>query len=104
MHSISIERRIEMKYRVAGIEYSIEPEDVMDEFDEDSFALRSDLIEACENRIDEILENLPSEMVVEIEDYEEDEDIDDAICDAVSERTGWLVKGLSYQKLGSENE
>ena len=97
-----------MKYRVSGIEYDIAPEDVMDEFDEESFALRSDLIEACENRIDEILEGLPSEMVVDIDedansiDESEWDIIDDAITDAVSDKTGWLVKGLSWEAVGSK--
>lgn len=95
-----------MQYRVTDIEYDIAPEDVMDEFDEESFALRSDLIEACENRIDEILEDLPSEMVVDIDedansiDESEWDIIDDAITDAVSDKTGWLVRGLSWKPVG----
>lgn len=88
-----------MKYKVTNINYNIEPEDVADEFDEDDFALRSDYIAECEKRIEEIEENLPSEMTVEIDDETDADDVDDEISDIISDKTGWLVSGFNFEKV-----
>ena len=88
-----------MKYKVTNINYNIEPEDMADEFDEDDFALRSDYIAECEKRIEEIEENLPSEMTVEIDDKTDADDVDDEISDIISDKTGWLVSGFNFEKV-----
>lgn len=88
-----------MKYKVTNINYNIEQEDVADEFDENDFALRSDYIAECEKRIEEIEENLPSEMTVEIDDETDAEDIDDKISDIISDKTEWLVSGFNFEKV-----
>ena len=87
-----------MKYKITNIRYYIGHEDVADEFDEEDFALRSDYIEECDNRIAEIEENLPTEMIVELPD-DPDIDLDDEITEAISDKTGWLVSGYDYEEV-----
>lgn len=90
-----------MKYKITNIHYYISHEDVADEFDEEDFALRSDYIEECDNRIAEIEESLPAEMIVEVPD-DPDADLDDEIMDAISDKTGWLVNGFDYEEVAED--
>ena len=50
-----------------------------------------------EDRIAEIEEDLPTEIEVDIDDDTSPEDLEEAITDAVSEKTGWLLSSLSYE-------
>ena len=93
-----------MKYKVTNIKYSIELEDVADEFDEDDFALRSDYIEECEKKIEEIEEDLPSEMIVDIDDDTDTDDVDDAISDVISDKTGWLIESFNFEPVAESRE
>lgn len=90
-----------MKYKVTNISYYIGHEDVSDDLDEEDFALRSDYIEECDNRIAEIEESLPAEMIVEVPD-DPDIDLDDEIMDAISDKTGWLVNGFDYEEVAED--
>ena len=87
-----------MIYRVFNIDYCIEPEDL--ELNEDDYALRSDYLRDCENEIDGILEDLPDELFLEVDDEEvalgHTEEI---LSDMISEETGWLIYGYDYEKV-----
>lgn len=85
-----------MLVKVTDIWYDIEPEDICD-LDEEDFALRSDYIRACENVIDEILEDLPSEMLLEVEDGLSEGEIEDDLLDTICDETGWLVRSFNYE-------
>lgn len=91
-----------MTYRLFDIDYCIEPEDL--ELNEEDYALRSDYLRDCENEIDRILEDLPNEMFITIdeENFTPDE-LDDVFSDHISDETGWLIKSYRYEKVGVEN-
>ncbi len=86
----------ERKFIVSDIHYCIEPEDV--DLNEDDYALRSDYIEACEKEIDRIVDSLPDEITVTLNN-ETDENIDDDLANAISDKTGWLVGAFSYEEV-----
>ena len=81
-----------MKIKVFNIAYDVGVEDVMSEIDEDDYALRSDYLLACEEKVDEIIDGLPSEVELDVADDADDE----AISDALSDKTGWLTQGFCY--------
>jgi len=86
-----------MTYRLYNINYCIEPEDL--ELNEDDYALRSDYLHDCENEIDGILEDLPDEMFITVdeENFTPDE-LEDVFSDHISDETGWLVYDYDYEK------
>ena len=87
-----------MIYRVFNIDYCIEPEDL--EINEDDYALRSDYLRDCENVIDGILEDLPDELFLELDFWEEEcFDTEEELADAISDITGWLVNSFDYEKV-----
>lgn len=88
------------KYKVSGIVYCIEPEDVG--LNEDDFALRSDYLKACDDEIDGILEELPSELIIDLGD-DSDGDLEDDLAEAISDETGWLIEGFNYEELGTDD-
>lgn len=77
------------KYKVYNIEYDIEPEDIQG-IDEDDYAMPVDYIRACENEIEGIVDELPEEMTIKLEDDEPD--VIDALLDEICDRTGWLIR------------
>lgn len=89
-------------YRVFNINYSIEPEDII-YINEDDYALRSDYIQACEDEVNSIIDDLPTEIEVKIDD-DFDGDLDDELSDAISDVTGWLVEGFDYEKLKTSDK
>ena len=50
--------------------------------------------------VEEVKSQLPSEVVVEVEDSEDEYELCDRIVDAISEQVGWLVDSYDYQLLG----
>ena len=99
-----------MKYKVTNIKYGIEPEDVSDEADEffgveedeeitDHYIFQNDYDKKCEEIIEETLKNLPSKMIVEIDDDVDEDDVDDAISDVISDRTGWLIESFNFEEV-----
>ena len=85
------------KIKVVAIDYCVEEEDVCWQFDnnteieEDS----KEYYDAIHNEIEKIKHNLPQTMELEIEC--EPEDLDDMVCDMVSEETGWLNNSVDYE-------
>lgn len=88
------------KIRVKGIDYCVEDEDVCDEIANDaSIEEDSDeYYEAIEEKIAEVKSKLPTTVDIEVDGLEED--LDELVPDAVSEKTGWLIYGYdSYEIL-----
>ena len=82
------------KIRVKGIDYCVEEEDVIDELD----AFKEPTDEEIEAKINEIKSKLPQVIEVEVDGLEED--LDELVPDAVSEKTSWLIYGYeSYEIL-----
>lgn len=92
---VKIAENGKVKYDVYGIAYAIGIEDVVEQFDEEEYALASDYNAACEDRIAEIEEALPASLVVEIDESEENQE--DAIADAITKITGWLCESFMYR-------
>lgn len=100
-HEIGTEKKECMsikKYRVFDILYAIEPGDVDEQVGgEKGYSLYSDYLAACENKISEIEEQLPSEMTIAIED--DGRDIDEQLCDIVSDKTGYLIDSFKFEEV-----
>lgn len=86
-----------MKYRLSDIIYEIISEDFDDVFDTEAFASQDEYEKAIDKKIEDTKKDLPYEMIVEIED--DTADIEEAISDAISETTGWLVIAYNYEKV-----
>ena len=85
------------KIKVTSVDYCVEDEDVCQEVDNDP-EIEEDSEEyynAIELLIKTTKASLPQTLELEIEC--EPEDLDEEVCDAVSEETGWLVNGLTYE-------
>ena len=84
-----------MFYRVKTtyIDYCVEPEDLdylwpeCQDWEDEDF----------DRKIAEIKSELPQELELEIEC--DKEDLDDMVCDAISEETGWLINSFDYKIL-----
>ena len=90
------------KVKTTDIDYCVEEEDVCWQFDND-LELEEDSEEyydAIHDEIKKIKSELPQVLFLEIEC--EPDDLDDEVCEAVSEETGWLVNGLSYEIISQE--
>lgn len=83
----------EFLVRVHDIDYCIELEDLESNgFDTENM---SDVeIDAA---IQKIVDTLPEELTVEVECTRED--LEEVVCDTISEETGWLVNGFEYDIL-----
>lgn len=85
------------KVKTTHIDYCVEEQDVCWQFDNDT-ELEEDSEEyydAINAEVNRIKENLPQEIELEIEC--DKDDLDDMVCDAISEQTGWLINGFDYQ-------
>ena len=82
--------------KVNKIDYCIEDEDVLDIYDinEDDFKCFDDYINEINLKGVEIEHSLPQtmEFVVDCER----EDLDDVVCDYITEHTGWLINSFNY--------
>ena len=84
------------RVKTTHIDYCIEEEDVMEDICEDA-SIEEDseeFYDAIDAEIKRIKSELPQHLELEIEC--EEEDLDDMVCDAISEETGWLVNGFTY--------
>lgn len=87
------------KVRAYDINYCVEDEDVCQEFDNDP-SIEEDSEEyydAINERIAQIKSELPQDMVFSITCP--GRELEDEIADAISNETGWLVEGFSYDIL-----
>ena len=78
--------------KTKGISYCIEDEDI------DSIMPENATEKDYEEKIFEIGRNLPQEMIitVEVEDDAERDEIDELVCDEITETTGWLINSFDY--------
>ena len=90
------------RVKTTHIDYCIEEEDVMEDICEDA-SIEEDseeFYDAIDAEIKRIKSELPQHLELEIEC--EEEDLDDMVCDAISEETGWLVNGFTYDIISEE--
>lgn len=88
------------KIKTRYIDYCIEEEDVCSEFDND-VTIEEDSEEyyqAINDKIKEIKDNLPQHMLINVEC--DKEDLDEMVCDEITNRTGWLIYGFDYDIIG----
>ena len=84
------------KVKTRYIDYCVEEEDVCSEFDNDA-SIEEDSEEyyqAINDKIREIKDNLPQHMLINVEC--DKEDLDEMVCDEITNRTGWLIYGFDY--------
>ena len=90
------------KVKTRYIDYCVEEEDVCSEFDNDA-SIEEDSEEyyqAINDKIREIKDNLPQHMLINVEC--DKEDLDEMVCDEITNRTGWLIYGFDYDIIGYE--
>ena len=81
------------KVKCYDIDYCVEEEDVEELAEENDIDIYDD--EAMEQLIESVKEDLPKEVILNI-DCEEDELDDDLIVDELTDETGWLINSYSY--------
>lgn len=83
------------KVRTTYIDYCIEEEDV-----EDLVNVRprytTSWYDAVDKKIEEIKKSLPQKMVFIIE-CDDEEDLDDLVCDTITNETCWLINSFDYK-------
>jgi hypothetical protein len=86
-------------YEITQIEYCIEEENL--ELNENDYENYDDYEKACEDLIAEIESELPSRIVVDFDfdDDDDEEDIEYALCDYITDMTGWLVNNFCYEEV-----
>lgn len=85
------------KVKTTHIDYCVEEEDICETFEEMHPEVEVDsdeYWEAIDTEINRLKNNLPQTLELEIEC--EEEDLDDEVGEAISEETGWLVNGFTY--------
>lgn len=88
--------REHFKIRTTYIDYCVEEEDVCETVCEDA-SIEEDseeFYDAIHAEIERVKSELPQELELEIDC--EPEDLDDAVADTISEKTGWPVNRVSY--------
>ena len=98
--SVSDEERVTIKnwfgweeeftVKVHDIDYCIELEDL----ESNGFDTENMSDEEIDAAIQKIRDTLPDELTLEVECTEED--LEDVVCDAISEETGWLINSFDY--------
>ena len=85
------------KVKVTSVDYCVEPEDICWQFDNDA-GLDEDSDEyydAILKEVERVKASLPQNLELDIEC--DPEDLDDIVCDTISEETGWLINSFSYE-------
>ena len=90
------------KVKTTYIDYSVTEEDVCQVVDNDPTIEEDseEYYDAIHAEIKKIRESLPQELELEIEC--EPEDLDNEVCEAVSEETNWLVNEVCYNIISKE--
>ena len=88
-----------MKYHIEVLDvvYSVTDEDVCSEIDNDPTIVKNseEYYSAIQNKIAEIKNQLPTRMSFDIE-CDNIYDLEDLVCDYITEKTGWLVYVFNY--------
>lgn len=89
-----------MKYHINAynIDYSVTEEDVCTEIDNDPTIVEDseEYYDAIHKKISEIKSQLPSRMSFDI-DCDDVYDLQDLVCNYITEKTGWLINGFNYK-------
>ena len=87
------------KFFLTDLSFDVTDEDL--DLDPEDFGPGSDYYEACRNKRMDIYEDLPTQMIIALDEEDIDEDdLDCEICDRISDRTGWLVNdGFRFREL-----
>lgn len=80
----------EFTVKVHDIDYCIELEDL----ESNGFDTENMSDEEIDAAIQKIRDTLSDELTLEVECTEED--LEDVVCDAISEETGWLINSFDY--------
>lgn len=85
------------KYRVKlnGIHYCVEEEDVCDTISENNPNVDNcsdEWVELIDKEINRVKTSLPSTLVYDIDDAEDEDDAVDQAIDIATEKTGWLIE------------
>lgn len=88
-----------MTYRIkiTKVDYCVEEEDVIDLVNvrpEYSTAW----YDAIDKKIEEIKSTLPQQFRFDV-DCDDEEDLEDIICDNISDETGWLVNSFEWKEV-----
>jgi len=81
-----------MKIKAYDIDWCVEEEDLMDEISPEDFPNEELYYKEVMKRSAEIKNELPDEVVVEVDD--EDEEL---IANAISDKVGWLMYSYEYK-------
>ena len=87
------------KVRAYDIDYCVEDEDVCQEIDNDPEIddNSEEYYDAINARIARIKSELPKDMLFSVTC--EPEDLEDEVCNAITNESGWLINGFSYDIL-----
>lgn len=88
------------KVKTTSVDYCVEEEDICETFEEQHPEVEVDsdeYWEAVDTEVIRLKNSLPQTLELEIEC--DPEDLDDMVCDAISEETGWLVNSFAYDVL-----
>lgn len=91
------------KVKTTDIDYCVKAEDLYEAFEEQHPEVEVDsdeYFDAIDAEIIRLRKELPQDLVLEIKC--EEEDLDDEVCEAVSEETGWLVNYVGYEIISEE--
>lgn len=88
------------KVKTTSVDYCVEEEDICETFEEQHPEVEVDsdeYWEAIDAEVARLKNSLPQTLELEIEC--DPEDLDDMVCDAISEETGWLINSFTYDIL-----
>ena len=87
------------KVRVKGVDYDVEEEDVCQEIDNDPEIEEDsdEYYDAIQKKVEEVKASIPT--TVEVEVCCSEDDLDDYVTDAVTEKTGWLINGYQTYEI-----
>ena len=88
------------KVKTTSVDYCVEEEDICETFEEQHPEVEVDsdeYWEAIDAEVTRLKNSLPQTLELEIEC--DPEDLDDMVCDAISEETGWLINSFTYNIL-----
>ena len=83
-------------YEITQIEYDIDDSDL--DIDRDDYETEEDYQCALEKERENVESNLPSRLIIDIEECDTDE-LEDVLTERISDETGWLVKDFVYEEM-----
>lgn len=99
--------RYNLKVECYDIDYCVEEEDLIDEMDVFYPYIQADdelWYQILDEKVKETKEKLPKVVVLEVEDIDEEDlgDIEDLVCNELTEKEGWLLNGFNFRVIEKE--